>query len=416
MGHRWRAVEFATVGQPARPGEDRGDRVGGGRLPLLVMAVVPGDRAVGRLGLDCLPIRCHQHARHQPQRAETLGDDVALDIAVVVLAGPDVAPLPLEGRGDHVVDEAVLVRQPLGHKVGLELGVEHLLENILEAAVVGLQDRVFRREIDRETPRQTVAETGPGEVADRVVKVVHRHGDAGRRELVDLHLHRFRAVGRREGERELPGTGDLHVGGPVLIAEGMATDDDRLRPAGDEPRDVADDDRLPEDHTAEDVADRAIGALPHLRKSEFLHPRFIRRDRGALHADAMLEDRVRGVDRHLIARCLAVLDREVVVLQLEIEIREDELVLDELPDDASHLVTIELDDRTDDLDLAGLAHALLQETGGMRGLAAPPRPPPLITPPVRRSGPKISKRWVKLPRWPERDNSWSAHVGQREAQ
>ena len=196
----------------------------------------------------------------------------------------------------------------------------------------------------------------------------------------------------------------------------MATDDDRLRPAGDEPRDVADDDRLPKDHTAEDVADRAIRALPHLGEREFLHPRLVGRDRGALHADAMLEDRVRGVDRHLITRRLAVLDREVVVFQLEIEIREDELVLDELPDDASHLVTIELDDRTDDLDLAGLAHALLQETGGMRSLAAPPRSPPLITPPVRRSGSKISKRWVKLPRWPRRDNSRNAHVGQRDAQ
>jgi hypothetical protein len=39
-----------------------------------------------------------------------------------------------------------------------------------------------------------------------------------------------------------------------------------------------------------------------------------------------------------------------------------------------------------------------------------------ITPPVGRSTPKISKRVVKLPRWAKRGNSWSDHVGKREAQ
>ena len=361
------------MGEPAGPGEDRGNRVCRGRLALLVLAVVPGHRTVGRLGLDRLSVRRHQHARHQPERAEALRDDVALDVAVVVLARPDVATFPLQGRGDHVVDETVLVRQPLGRKVGLELGVKHLLEDVLEAAVVGLEDGVLRREIHREAARQAVTETRPGEVADRIVEVVHRHRHARRRKVVDLHLHRLRAVGWRVGERELPGARDLHVGGPILITEGVTADDDRLRPAGDEARDVADDDRLPEDHAAKDVADRAVGALPHLRQRELLYACLIRRDRGALHADAMLEDRVGGVDRHLVARRLAMLDREVVIPQIDVEVGKNELILDELPDDASHLVAIEFNDRADDLDLARLAHALLQETWGKGGLATPPR-------------------------------------------
>ena len=272
----------------------------------------------------------------------------------------------------------MLVRQPLGRKVGLELGVKHLLEDVLEAAVVSFEDGVLRREIHREVPRQAVTETRPGEVADRIVEVVHRHRHARRWKVVDLHLHRLRSVGWRVGEREFPGAGDLHVGGPILIAEGVAADDDRLGPAGDETRDVADDDRLPEDHAAKDVADRAVGALPHLRQRKLLHARLIRRDRGALHADAMLEDRVGSVDRHLVARRLAMLDREVVIPQIDVEVGENELILDELPDDASHLVAIEFDDRADDLDLArlGLASRLLQETWGTGGLTTPPRSSP----------------------------------------
>ena len=50
-----RAVELAAVRQAAGPGEDRGDRVGRGLLALLVLPVVPGHRAVRRLGLDVLP-------------------------------------------------------------------------------------------------------------------------------------------------------------------------------------------------------------------------------------------------------------------------------------------------------------------------------------------------------------------------
>ena len=76
---------------------------------LLVLAEVAGDGAVRGLGLDGPAVGAHQHAGHQAERAEPLGDGVGLDVAVVVLAGPDVATLPLQRRRDHVVDQAVLV-------------------------------------------------------------------------------------------------------------------------------------------------------------------------------------------------------------------------------------------------------------------------------------------------------------------
>ena len=42
---------------------------------------------------------------------------------------------------------------------------------------------------------------------------------------------------------------------------------------------------------------------------------------------------------------------EVVVFQVDIEIRQDQLVLDEAPDDPGHLVAVQLDDRGFYLDL-----------------------------------------------------------------
>jgi hypothetical protein len=47
---------------------------------------------------------------------------------------------------------------------------------------------------------------------------------------------------------------------------------------------------------------------------------------------------------------VALLDAEIVVQQLDVEIRMDQLLLDEMPDDAGHLVAVHLDDRIADLD------------------------------------------------------------------
>ena len=298
-----------------------------------------------------LPSGRHEHRRHQAERAEALRDGVGLHVAVVVLAGPDVAALPLHRRGDHVVDEAVLVGEPGGLELGLELGLEDLREEVLEAAVVGLEDRVLRGQVDRVAAVEAVAQRRAREVADGVVEVVHAHRDAAAGEVEDVELDRLAAVVGRERHRQLAGAGHLEVGGAVLVAERVTADDDRLGPARHQPRDVRDDDRLAEDDAAEDVADRAVGRLPHLLQAELLDPGLVGRDGRALHADAVLLDGVGGVDRHLVVGGVAVLDAEVVVVQVDVEVREDQLVLDELPDDPGHLVAVELDDRVVDLDL-----------------------------------------------------------------
>ena len=65
---------------------------------------------------------------------------------------------------------------------------------------------------------------------------------------------------------------------------------------------------------------------------------------GALDPDPVLLDRVGGVDRDLVIGVVAAFDPEVVVLQIDVEIGKDQLLLDERPDDAGHLVAIQLDD------------------------------------------------------------------------
>ncbi len=78
-----------------------------------------------------------------------------------------------------------------------------------------------------------------------------------------------------------------------------------------------------------------------------------------------LLDGVGRVDRHLVVGRVAVLDAEVVILEVDVEIGVDQLVLDELPDDAGHLVAVELDDGIGHLDLRHWI-CLVREWGGAR--------------------------------------------------
>ena len=232
----------------------------------------------------------------------------------------------------------------------LELLVEHLLEDVGEAAVIDLHDRVLGREIERIAAVERVVHRGAREIADRVVKVVHRHRDAGARELEHLALDLL-AVVADEGEVELALAGHLEVGGAVLVAIGVAADDDRLGPARHQLRHVLADDRLAEDHAAEDVADRAVGRAPHFLEVEFLHAAGVGRDRRAFDRDADLPGLVGGVDGDLVVGRVAALHAEVVIEQVDVEIGMDQLVLDELPDDAGHLVAVHFDDGILHLDL-----------------------------------------------------------------
>ncbi|MCY1300304.1 hypothetical protein D9M70_498650 [compost metagenome] len=305
---------------------------------------------MGSFGFDRLAIRRHQNRGHQAERAEALGDDVRLHVAVVVLARPDVTAGPLQSGGDHVVDQAVFVPDLQFLELLGEFFLEDLLEDVLEAAVIDLEDGVLGREVDRNLALDAVVERSTREFGDRIVEVVHAHGNAGRRRVEDV-VFDFLAVFTDELHRQLALARELEVGGAVLVAEGMTADDDRLGPARNQARNVLADDRLAEDDAAEDVADRAVRRLPHLLQLEFLDAGFIRRDRGALDADAVLLDRVGGIDRHLVFGRIAVFDAEVVIFQIDVEVGMDQLVLDELPDDAGHLVAVELDDRIGDLDL-----------------------------------------------------------------
>ena len=258
----------------------------------------------------------------------------------------------------------MLIHQTQFLELGRIISVEHFLEDVLETAIIGFQDRVLGRQIDRVFASQTKGKAGMGKVADRVVEVVHGHSHA-RAWVIKHFVLNHLAVFADEFDRELTGAWNFEIGGFVLVSKGMTADDDRLGPAWNQTRHVGADDWLPEHHATQNVADRAVWRLPHLLQLELFNARFIGGDGSALNANAMLLDGLGCVDGDLVVCCVAVLDREVIILNLEVEIRRDQEVFDHLPDDAGHFVAIKIDNWISNFNLRHVFPLLVHERRGL---------------------------------------------------
>ena len=158
------------------------------------------------------------------------------------LHGDNVATLALDHLGDHVVNEAVLVPDLGSLKLLLVLVVVDGLEDVLELAVVCLENGVIGAHVQRQLLVQRHLEGGVCEAGDGFGGVVLGLRDTALRwEVVDLDDLRLAALGC-EDHLECALAGDNAVLRTVLVAESVAADDDGLLPAGYETGDGGDDD------------------------------------------------------------------------------------------------------------------------------------------------------------------------------
>ena len=73
------------------------------------------------------------------------------------------------------------------------------------------------------------------------------------------------------------------------------------------------------------VSDGAIRRHPHLLELELLHTLLIGRNGRAFNAHRVLLDGLGGINRDLVIRLVSVGQAQVVVLEVDVEVRVDEL-------------------------------------------------------------------------------------------
>ena len=235
----------------------------------------------------------------------------------------------------------MLVPDFLGLKLRLIRLLIDLLKNILEPAVVLLQNGVLGGHIKWVLPLEGELKAAVREVLDALVDVVHAHSHAALA-LKFEHLHALLfALSVLEDDLEGAWSVDDEICCLVLVAECVAADDNRLLPAWDQSGNVLDDYWFSEHCSIEDVSDCAVGGLPHLLELKLLDSGLIGSDGSALNTDFTLLDGVGSINGNLIVGGISVFNAEVKVLDVEVKEGVDEVFLDLLPDDSGHFITIE---------------------------------------------------------------------------
>ena len=119
----------------------------------------------------------------------------------------------------------------------------------------------------------------------------------------------------------------------------------RLFPVSDYRLDPVDGDRCAEHSAVEDSTYRAVRTLPHLVQVVLGHALCVRCDRGTLYSDSVFLDGFAGILCDLVTRLIADRKTEVIVFRVEVDERQDELILDHLPEYPCHFIPVHLNDR-----------------------------------------------------------------------
>lgn len=127
--------------------------------------VMPRHSSMSSLSLN-RSIRSQQHGSHQPEGSESLSQTITLHITIIILTGPHISSLRLDHIGDHIVDQPVLVPDLLILEDLLVLFLVQFGEDVLESAVILLQDGVFCGEVEWEASLDGEFEAGMGEFRD----------------------------------------------------------------------------------------------------------------------------------------------------------------------------------------------------------------------------------------------------------
>ncbi|CUQ20137.1 Uncharacterised protein [Segatella copri] len=122
----------------------------------------------------------------------------------------------------------------------------------------------------------------------------------------------------------------------------MTGDGNRLLPVLYTRVDAWDGDRSTEYGTVHDATDSSIRALPHFVEFILVHTLCIRSDSSTLHSHAIFLSRLSRVDGYLVIGLVAIRQTEIIILRLQINERKNQFVLNHLPENSCHLITVHL--------------------------------------------------------------------------
>ena len=163
------------------------------------------------------------------------------------------------------------------------------------------------------------------------------------------------------GDQQLSLGASRHLGFGVLIqvAVSVTGNGDGFAPPGDEWGDTPHQDGGAEYRAVQKGTDGGVGGFPQFVEMVLFHTGGVGSDGGAFYSHPIFFGGQGGVHGDLVICLVPVFQAEIVVFGVQINIREQQNVLDHLPDDPGHFIAVHLYQRRLHGDFLKLCHGYL---------------------------------------------------------
>ena len=168
--------------------------------------------------------------------------------------------------------------------------------------------------------------------------------DTCRREIFDQGGLWTASVCRRENHFQLSGLWNIQLKIIVNVTVGMASDGDRFFPGGNAGFDVIHENGFSENGSIQHGTDCSVGAFPGFFQMVFFYAVFIGRDGRAFNSNSVFHNGAGCINGDLIIRIIPVFDVKIVIIDVHVQVGKKQLVLDHLPHDAGHFVSVHFDE------------------------------------------------------------------------
>ena len=288
-----------------------------------------------------LAVRRNQYRSHHRQRTESCTEHIAHHITVIVLASPDKAALAADNTSHSIINQCIEILDTEFCKLLFIVALIYFLKDLAELGIISLRDGILGSKPEILLGINGKLEAAVSKAADTLISIVHALDNSGAIERMNLYLLLLATL-TLEHEFGCTWLISTKFHALVYIAVSMTGDGNRLLPVLYTRVDTWDGDRSTEYGTVHDATDSSIRALPHFVEFILVHTLCIRSDSSTLHSHTIFLSRLGRVDGYLVVGLVAIRQTEIIILRLQINERKNQFVLNHLPENSCHLITVHL--------------------------------------------------------------------------
>ena len=288
-----------------------------------------------------ISVRRYQHRSHHCQRTKSRGNHITHNISVIVLAGPDKSPFCLHNTGNDIIDQAVEIFNSGSLKFLFEFLLINLCKNLLKASVINLGDRILASKPQTLLCIQRIIKATLCKTCDGCIQVMHSLKDTCTFIMMDQFLFLLTVLTLKQ-QIGISRSVNIHFCILIYISISVTGNGNGFLPVLYAWLDSLYYNRGTEHGSIQNGTDGTIRTFVHFFQCVLFHSGFIGSDGCTFYSNAIFLCSFCCIYSYLIICFISVFQAKIIVLCVQINKRKKKLILDHLPEDSGHLVSVHL--------------------------------------------------------------------------